>query len=252
MVGQSVDQCDGARGVGEDGVPALERQVGCDQQGAVLVAAADELEDQVGGACVVGEVSELVDDQQRWARVVAQAAFEGAGGLLSVEGEQQVGGGGEERGVSGEDGLVGDVLRQHRFPQALRTDQDHVLAAGDEVEREDAFEGGPVERGGPFPVPVDERLEASEAGACESTLDAAALLVFELCGDEVLEQDGGAPALAGGLGDAVVQLVGGAVEAETPEVSRQRRQGFSVRGHRRTPGHGSGRRGLAVRVGRAA
>ena len=46
VVGQSVDQGDGARGVGKDGVPALEWQVGGDQQGAVLIAAADELEDQ--------------------------------------------------------------------------------------------------------------------------------------------------------------------------------------------------------------
>ena len=79
-----------------------------------------------------------------------------------------------------------------------------------------------------------------------------ALFVFELGGDDVLEQDGGAPTLAGGFGDAVVQLVGGAVEAEAAEVSRQRREGFSVRGHRRPPGHAAGRRGLAVRVGRAA
>ena len=109
-----------------------------------------------------------------------------------------------------------------------------------------------VQRGGPFPVPVGERLETAEAGAGESALDAAALFVFEFGGDDVFEQHGGAPALAGGLGDAVVQLVGGAVEAEAPEVSRQRRQGCSVRGHRRTPGHGTGHRGLAVRVGRAA
>ena len=40
VVGQSVDQGDGARGVAKDGVPAPEWQVGGDQQGAVLVAAA--------------------------------------------------------------------------------------------------------------------------------------------------------------------------------------------------------------------
>ena len=51
---------DGARRIGEDGVPAFEGQVGGDEQGAVLVAAADELEDQVGGACVVGEVAHLI------------------------------------------------------------------------------------------------------------------------------------------------------------------------------------------------
>ena len=61
MVGQAVDQCDGAGGVGEDGVPSLEGQVGGDQQGAVLVASADELEDQVGGASIVAEVADFVD-----------------------------------------------------------------------------------------------------------------------------------------------------------------------------------------------
>ena len=75
----------------------------------MLVASADELEDQVGGACVVAEVAYLVADQECRACVVAQPAFECAGGLLPVEVEQQVDGGGEERGVSGEDGLMGDV-----------------------------------------------------------------------------------------------------------------------------------------------
>ena len=63
VVGESVDEGDGARGIGEDGVPVLEGQVGGDEQGAVLVAAADELEEEVGGASVVGEVSELVADE---------------------------------------------------------------------------------------------------------------------------------------------------------------------------------------------
>ena len=50
MVGQAVDQGDGARGVGKDGVPVLERQVGGDEQGAVFVTAADEVEEEVGGS----------------------------------------------------------------------------------------------------------------------------------------------------------------------------------------------------------
>ena len=74
---------------------------------------------------------------------MAQPAFERACGLLPVEVEQQVGSGGEQGGVPGEDGLVGDVLRQHCLSQAVRTDQDQVLAAVEEVEREDAFESGP-------------------------------------------------------------------------------------------------------------
>ena len=54
----------------------------------------------------------------------------------------------------------------------------------------------------------------------------------------------------GGVGDAVVEVVGGAVEPESPEVSRQGRRGCVVRGHRRSPGHGRGRPGLVRRAGR--
>ena len=60
VVGQAVDQGDGAGGVGEDGVPVLEGQISGDKQGAVLVTAADELEEQVGGPCVVGEIAYLI------------------------------------------------------------------------------------------------------------------------------------------------------------------------------------------------
>ena len=252
VVGEAVDERDGAGGVGEDGVPLLEGQVGGEEQGAVLVTAADELEEEVGGARVVGEVSDLVDDEQCGPGVVTESAFEGASGLLAVEVEEQVGGGGEEGGVAGEDGLVGDVLGEHGFPEALRADEDYVLATGEEVEGEDALEDGAVERSGPVPVPVGEGLEATEASAGEAAFDAASLTVFELVGDEAFEEDGGAPALAGGLCDAVVEVVCGAEEPEASEVSRQgRRRRYVVGGHRRTPGHGSGRRGLVVRAGRA-
>ena len=81
-----------------------------------------------------------------------EASFEGSGGLLSVEVEQEVGGGGEEGGVSADNGLVGDVLGEHGLAEALGPVQDHVLAAGEEVEGEDAFESWAVEGAGPVPV----------------------------------------------------------------------------------------------------
>ena len=146
---------------------------------------------------------------------------------------------------------MGDVLGEHGLAEALGPDEDDVLAAGEEVEGEDAFEGGSVEGGGPVPVPVGEGLEASEACAGESALDAAALSVFELGAGDVFEHHGRAPAFAGGCGDEVVEVVGGAIESESAEISLQCRRGCFVRGHRRSPGHGAGRRGLAAPVGRA-
>ena len=70
-----------------------------------------------------------------------EASFERTGGLLTVEVEQEVGGSREEGGVAGEDRLMGDVLGEHGLAEALGPDQDHVLAAFEEVEGEDAFEG---------------------------------------------------------------------------------------------------------------
>ena len=51
----------------------------------MLVAAADELEEQVGGSGVVGEIAHLIDHEERGPRVVPEASFEGACGLLSIE-----------------------------------------------------------------------------------------------------------------------------------------------------------------------
>ena len=77
-------------------------------------------------------------------------------------------------------------------------DEDDVLAAGEEVEREDSFEDGAFECGRPVPVPIGEGLKRPSRAPGETALDASALPVFELCGDEVFEQYDGAPALAGG------------------------------------------------------
>ena len=180
----------------------------------MLVAAADELEDQVGGACVVGEVSELIDDEQRRPRVVAQAAFESAAGLLSVEVEQQVGGGGEEGGVSGEDGLVGNVLRQHpsfprpcaptriTFSPRARKSRVRMRSRGETVQR--VVGHSQFQSASGLKRPRRARVSRlSTLRRCLSSSSSATTM---------FEQDGGAPAFAGGLGDAVVQLVGGAVE----------------------------------------
>ena len=152
----------------------------------MLIAPADDLEEEVGGVGIVGEVANLIDGEQRGARVVAKAALEGAGGLPAIEIEQQVRGGDKARGVAGQDDLMDDVLGEHRLAEALGTDQEDVLGAVEEVEAEDPFERGPVERGRPVPVPISDRFEAAEPGGGEPTFDTAAPALLELGGDEVL------------------------------------------------------------------
>ena len=50
-----------------------------------------QLEEEVCGSCVVGEVAEFVDDEECGPGIVAESSFEGACGLLSVEADDAEG-----------------------------------------------------------------------------------------------------------------------------------------------------------------
>ena len=63
VVDEAVDQGDDAGGVGEDLAPLGKGAVGGDEGGLGLVAARDDLEEQVGVAVGVGQIADLVDDQ---------------------------------------------------------------------------------------------------------------------------------------------------------------------------------------------
>ena len=64
MVGDAVEQGAGEALAGEDGSPFLEWQVRGDDGGAVLVAPAEDVEQELAAGLREGHVSELVDDQQ--------------------------------------------------------------------------------------------------------------------------------------------------------------------------------------------
>ena len=60
----AVDHRGGDGLVAEDAAPAAEGQVGCEDQRGVFVAAGHELEEQVRGVLLEGQVADLVDDDQ--------------------------------------------------------------------------------------------------------------------------------------------------------------------------------------------
>ena len=64
VLSKAVDECAEAGGVAEDGGPLFVREVGGDDDRAVLVPVADDPEEQVGGVGVASEVSKLIDDEQ--------------------------------------------------------------------------------------------------------------------------------------------------------------------------------------------
>ena len=62
VVHEAVDERDDTSGVGEDLASLGEGSVGGDQGGFLLVAARDDLEEQVGMVVGIGEVADLVDE----------------------------------------------------------------------------------------------------------------------------------------------------------------------------------------------
>ena len=64
MVDEAVDGGDGHCRIGEHLAPVSERLVCCDQQRAALVAGGDEFEQHAGLGLILGDVGEIIEDQQ--------------------------------------------------------------------------------------------------------------------------------------------------------------------------------------------
>ena len=78
VMDETIDEGDHASGIGKDLAPFCEWAVGGHDGALVLVTSTDELEQQVGMAIGIGEVSDLVDDEQARVGVAAQSPADGS------------------------------------------------------------------------------------------------------------------------------------------------------------------------------
>ena len=121
MLREAIDEGADAGGTWKNGAPLFVAEVGGDNGGAFLVATRQNIVEHVGGARITRQVAELVEDQQIWAGVAADAALKCRHGFL----DQQIGERGGERGEA--DGEAGDerglreMLRNKRFAEATGT-----------------------------------------------------------------------------------------------------------------------------------
>lgn len=100
MVDQKIDPRDYAGGAGEHLTPFGERPVGDDDGGLVFVATADDLEQQAGVAVAVGQVTDFIDQQQLWPRIMVEPALERAVAVLVGDVAEHRTGGSEQHGVT--------------------------------------------------------------------------------------------------------------------------------------------------------
>ena len=154
---------DDTGGGGEHVAPFGEGFIGRDEDRHGEVPAGDDLEEEVGIAVVVVEVSDLVDGEKLRAGEASQTPGEGGVGVLGSEFVEHVGDGGESGGEAVEDGVVEEVLHKHGLPDPVRTDKDDVGGVVDEGEGEQLLDEGAVGAFGPSPVEVGDGLEGADA-----------------------------------------------------------------------------------------
>jgi hypothetical protein len=126
--------------------------------------------------------------------------------------------------VAGQDGLVDQILGEHRLAEAVRGDDDDVLALGEEVEGQDAFDRGPMDVRGPLPFEIGHGLVAPEARILEAPFHARLQARGELRVGQPFELHDRAPAFLRGARDEVIELAGGMGEPELPQLVTQRRR----------------------------
>ena len=159
----------------EDGAPLLEGQVRGDDDRALLVAAADDVEEQIGGASVAGDVAEFVENQQVRCDVSLETTRGRWEGLLS----EQVGECGVERGESDGvallEGAQAEVLGERALADAGRSAQQDVLGVLDEVEAEQVLVALAIDLLGVGPLKLVEWLEGSERGGLRPAQEIASV-----------------------------------------------------------------------------
>jgi len=96
------------------------------------------------------------------------------------------------------------------LPQALRGNEDEVVAFAHELAGQGAIDHGTIDLRGPVPVEFIDGLEAPEVGGAQAPLERAPLALLELLAGELLEDDGSTPASLGGAGEEVVEIGRGA------------------------------------------
>ena len=164
-----------------------------------FVAGGDELEEQVGGLGVEGDVAHLVDDDQRCALQLAEVGLQ----MLLVVGCGQphhpLGRRRELDPVASQAGLHPQRHRQMGLPGARRTEEDHVVPGLDEGQSGQVEHHLLAHAGLVGEVELLDRLAGREVSGADASLPALGLpgqdLLIEERGQEVLV----APALVAGL-----------------------------------------------------
>src|SRR5580692_2294804 len=157
-----------------------------------------------------------------------QPALECGGALLRDEVVEHLAGGDEACSGAADDGLVEEVLGDHRLADAVGSEQDDVGGGVDPGEREEVSDLLAVELFRPAVVEIDDGLEAAELTRMDPALETALLAAGLFAGQQLLD-----PGLIGDRRPVAEQ----AIEAELLGALPASISGWCRR-HHRTPRSG--------------
>jgi len=224
--GEAVEDGHGDGGVAEVTAPDAEGDVGGNDGRGAAVAQVDEIEEGVsGGGLVVAFLdlaeADIVDDEQVGSGPGFETAAVGGVGEAGVQVVEQVDAAGIADGELLLAGAKAEGLEEVALAGTALAGQDEIVVAAHEVEAPELEDEGLVERGLKVPVEGFEELALVQSAGLDAASNATFELVADFAAEEVLEQGGGAGALAQGPGEQLVELREGVSQSEEGEVSSE-------------------------------
>jgi len=126
VVDEAIDEGQRHRLVGEDLSPFAERLVGGDQQGSPLVSGTDELEPDAGFGLILGDLGEVVEDQEVVLVEPGDGGFEGEFAAGDLPPLNEIGSSGEQNAPAVFDQGEAESCRQVTLGGAGRPEPDQI------------------------------------------------------------------------------------------------------------------------------
>jgi hypothetical protein len=157
--------------------------IGRNDQGTVLIASADDLEEQISAMLVDWQIPEFVDHKQARLEIFVQFALEIAMGLRCRECVDDIDRGGKKCRIAAQTGGVPEGDTEMTFAQAHIGNEDHVGVVLNEAQAKEILNLWPVDLLRPTPVERVERLEHRESGQPDPSLDAPVFETYNATGN---------------------------------------------------------------------
>ena len=133
VMDEAVDRGERHGGIGEDLAPLAERLVGGDEHGAAFVAGADELEQDAGLGLILGDVGEIVEDQEVEAVEPVDGGLEVEFAPRDLELLDEIGGAGEQDAPSVLDQGEADGCGEMALAAAGWAEQEQIGALANQL-----------------------------------------------------------------------------------------------------------------------